>query len=136
MLFIGIVRVPIYTPVIRHWNNGRNIIPTGIVTIREPPTVSRVLNMFHWELWIIIPSFISIIQPFRTDWICNSQHKLTVISSASPNSVSEGEVLRNIFFNPDGMQPINNQYLHRHWCEFISSYLELSFQITKLLGTL
>ena len=136
MLFIGILKFPIYIPVIRHWTNERTIIPPGIFTIREPPTVERVLNMFHWELWIIIPSFISIIQPCRTDRIWNSQQQLPVISNAYPNSVSEVEVLRNVVFNPDNMHPINHQYFHRHWCELISSYLELSFQIIKLLGPL
>ena len=114
----------------------KNIIPPGIVTIRESPIVGWVLNMFHWELCIIIPSFISIIQPCRTDWIWNYQHQLPVISNASPNIVSEGEVLRNVVFNPDDMQPINHQYWNKHWRELISSYLEMSFQIIKLVGPL
>ena len=135
-LFIGIVRVTIYTTVIHHWTNGRTITPPGIFTISKPPNVDQVLNMFHWGLWIIIPTFISIIQPCWNDWIWNSQHKLTVISNASPKSVSEGEVLSNVVFNPDGMQPINHQSWHRHWCELFSSYLELSFQIIKLVGPL
>ena len=97
MLFIISVRVPIHTPLICHYPNGRTITPPGIFTMREPPNVERILNMFHSELRSIIPSFASIIKTFHIAWIRHYQHQFTIISYVLTSRVSECVVLRYVF---------------------------------------
>ena len=92
--------------------------------------------MFYWEMWRIIPSFISIILPCLTACLQYNQYQFPVISNIHPRILSEGEFLKHVVVNCYIIHHINNQSWHMEWCELIYSYLATSFHIIKLVFTM